>query len=188
VLPASPQREIEINLPPRLLFGWGIGKVNFELVRVNLVRGAADPPKKELQVEDEPWVTDKDVQAACAPRVGRRGTPTKSRQDSDVVKGRGGRGLQPVGVQTMRAGGSSPRLTAASTGPRPCVRRACRVSSATEPRSSRFIASRETSTHVHASRPSAAVDRTDHEAQMLFRFGVSLVDSLTLHSPATRSP
>jgi hypothetical protein len=96
------------------------------------------------------------------------------------------RALHPVGVQTMRAGGSSPCLTAASTGLRPCVRSACRVASATSPRSSRFMASRETSTRVHTSRPSDAVDLTDHEAQTSFFSGVTLFDSLTLHFSVTR--
>jgi hypothetical protein len=97
------------------------------------------------------------------------------------------RALHPVGVQTMRAGGSSPRLTAASTGLRPCVLSACRVTSATSPLSSRFIASRVTSTRVQTSRPSVVVDLTDHEAQTSFFSGVTLFDSLTLHFSVTCS-
>jgi hypothetical protein len=104
------------------------------------------------------------------------------RQDSDVVKGMGTRALQPVGVQTMRAGGSSPRLRAASTGLRPCVLRASRVSSETEPRSSWSIDARETSTVVETSRPSRFVDLIDQDALMLFELGGILTDSLTLHA------
>jgi len=98
------------------------------------------------------------------------------------------RALQPDGEQTIRAGGSSPRLTAASTGLRPCVLKASRVSAATEPFSSWLIAARETSTLVQTSRPSEAVDLTDQEAPMLFELAVSLADSLTLHPSATLSP
>ena len=125
---------------------------------------------------------------ACAPPVRAAGRADQASSRSKVIKGSGARARQPVGVQTMRAGGSSPRLTAVSTGLRPCVRRACRVSSATEPCSSRSIASRETSTRVLTSRPSDPVDRTDQEAQTLLLSGESLVDSLTLHPPPIRSP
>src|SRR6266508_733168 len=52
------------------------------------------------------------------------------------------RAVQPDAEQTMRAGGSPPRLTIASTGPRPCVLKADRVSLATEPFASWFIAAR----------------------------------------------
>src|SRR5215211_6044403 len=95
------------------------------------------------------------------------------------------RALHPVGVQTMRAGGSSPRLTAASTGLRPCVRSAWRVASATTPPSRRFRASRVTSTRVHTSRPSE-VDLTDHDAQTSFFSGVTRFDSLTLQFSVIR--
>jgi hypothetical protein len=125
---------------------------------------------------------------ACSPPVRAAGRADQASSRSKVIKGSGARARQPVGVQTMRAGGSSPRLTAVSTGLRPCVRRACRVSSATEPCSSRSIASRETSTRVLTSRPSDPVDRTDQEAQTLLLSGESLVDSLTLHPPPIRSP
>ena len=70
---------------------------------------------------------------ACSPPVRAAGRADQASSRSKVIKGSGARARQPVGVQTMRAGGSSPRLTAVSTGLRPCVRRACRVSSATEP-------------------------------------------------------
>jgi hypothetical protein len=50
------------------------------------------------------------------------------------------------------------------------------------------MASRETSTRVHTSRPSGAVDLTDQEAQTSFFSGVSLFDSLTFHAPLTLSP
>jgi hypothetical protein len=52
------------------------------------------------------------------------------------------RAVQPDAEQTIRAGGSPPRLTIASTGPRPCVLKADRVSLATEPFASWFIAAR----------------------------------------------
>ena len=96
------------------------------------------------------------------------------------------RALQPDGEQTIRAGGSSPRLTAASTGLRPCVLKASRVSGATEPVSSWPITAKETSTVVQTSRPSEAVDLIDQEAPMLSELGGTLADSLTLHPSATR--
>jgi hypothetical protein len=52
------------------------------------------------------------------------------------------RAVQPEAEQTIRVGGSAPRLTMASTGPRPCVLKAWRVSMATEPFASWFIAAR----------------------------------------------
>jgi len=36
-------------------------------MRMHLRRGTANPPQEELQVEEKPWVTDEDVQAADAP-------------------------------------------------------------------------------------------------------------------------
>jgi hypothetical protein len=93
--------------------------------------------------------------------------------------------VQPAAVQTMRAGGSLPRLTAASTGLRPCVLKASRVSSATGPFSSLSMAARETSTRVQTSRPSEAVDLIDQEAPKLLLSGVSRADSRTRHSSAT---
>ena len=75
---------------------------------------------------------------------------------------------QPEAEQIIRAGGSFPRLTAASTALLPCVRKASRVSSATTPFSSCPIAARDTSTLVQTSRcPSRDVDLTDQEAPML---------------------
>jgi hypothetical protein len=41
---------------------------------------------------------------------------------------------------------------------------------------------------VTVSRPSRVLDLTDHDAPMLCELGVSLVDSLTVHSRATFSP
>jgi hypothetical protein len=60
----------------RLLLAWGAGNLNFEIVRADLVGGAADPLQEELQVEEQPWVGDEDVQAAVAPRSGRSGELT----------------------------------------------------------------------------------------------------------------
>jgi len=96
--------------------------------------------------------------------------------------------LHPVGVHTMRAGGSSPRLTAASTGLRPWVLKASLVSSATTPFSSFAIASRETSRRVRTSRPSREVDRIDQEAPMFFESGATLADSLTRHIDSVIEP
>ena len=112
-----------------------------------------------------------------------------SRRYGDVESGSGSRALQPLGAHRIRVGGSSPRLTAVSTGLRPCVLRASRVSSATTPFSSRSIATRDTSTVVRTSRPSCAVDLIDQEAPIFFERGVSRVDSRTLHrGSATCSP
>ena len=96
--------------------------------------------------------------------------------------------VQPDAVQKMRPGGSSPRLTAASTGLRPCVLKASRVSSATGPLSSLSMAARETSTRVQTSRPSEAVDLIDQEAPTLLLSGASRADSRTRHSSATALP
>jgi hypothetical protein len=79
-------------------------------------------------------------------------------------------------------------LTAASTGLRPCVLKANRVSAATEPVSSWPITARKTSTVVQTSRPSEAEDLIDQEAALLFELGVSLADSLTRHPSTTPSP
>jgi hypothetical protein len=98
------------------------------------------------------------------------------------------RAWQPDAEQTIRAGGSSPRLTTVSTGLRPWVLSASRVSCATSPFASWFIAARKTSTTVVVSRPSRVLDLTDQDAPMLCELGGSLVDSLTVHSRATLSP
>jgi hypothetical protein len=80
-------------------------------------------------------------------------------------------------------------LTAASTGLRPCVLKANRVSAATEPVSSWPITARKTSTVVQTSRPSEAEDLiVDQEAALLFELGVSLANSLTRHPSTTPSP
>jgi hypothetical protein len=63
-------------------------------------------------------------------------------QGFPLVSPRPYRAVQPDAEQTIRAGGSPPRLTIASTGPRPCVLKADRVSLATEPFASWFMAAR----------------------------------------------
>jgi hypothetical protein len=59
-----------------------------------------------------------------------------------LVSSQSQRAVQPDAEQTIRVGGSPPRLTIASTGPRPCVLKADRVSLATEPFASWFMAAR----------------------------------------------
>jgi hypothetical protein len=98
---------------------------------------------------------------------------------------RGASSRHPDAEQMILAGGSSPRLTIASTGLRPCVRRASLVSSATEPLWSWFIAARETSTIVRSSRPPGPVTRTDQEAPMLRVLGSRLVASRTTQDTAS---
>jgi hypothetical protein len=49
-----------------LLFAWSTRYFDLELVPVHLNGRAADPPQEELQVVDEPWIADEDVQAADA--------------------------------------------------------------------------------------------------------------------------
>jgi len=61
------------------------------------------------------------------------------------------------------------------------------VSFATDPFASLSMTARSTSTTVEVSRPSRALDRTDHEAATLSELGVTLVDSRTVHSEATLS-
>jgi hypothetical protein len=52
----------------RLLRARRAGNLDFEVVCVDLVGGAADPLQEELQVEEQPWVGDEDVQSrSCAP-------------------------------------------------------------------------------------------------------------------------
>ena len=63
-LPSSPERQVERNLPMRLLLTRCIANVNLELVWVNPIGGTASSPQKELQIKKKPWVTDKDVHAA----------------------------------------------------------------------------------------------------------------------------
>jgi hypothetical protein len=93
---------------------------------------------------------------------------------------------QPSFEQTIRAEGSWPARTRASTALRPCVLKAIRVSFATVPRSRLAIAVRDTSTTVEACRPSSASSRTTQEAPTSFEPGLALTDSLTRH--ATASP
>lgn len=93
---------------------------------------------------------------------------------------------QPSFEQTIRAEGSWPARTRASTALRPCVLKAIRVSFATVPRSRLAIAVRDTSTTVEACRPSSASSRTTQEAPTSFEPGSALTDSLTRH--ATASP
>ena len=119
-----------------------------------------------------------------ATRPTRRG---HSRSISSATLVRSYRASQPDAEQTIRAGGSSPRFTTTSTGPRPWVARANRVSFATDPFASLSMTARSTSTTVEVSRPSRALDRTDHEAATLSELGVTLVDSRTVHSEATLS-
>jgi hypothetical protein len=75
-------------------------------------------------------------------RMRRRTDPAPSPQCFPLVSPQPYRAVQPDAEQTIRAGGSPPRLTIASTGPRPCVLKADRVSLATEPFASWFIAAR----------------------------------------------
>jgi hypothetical protein len=57
-----------------LFLAWGIGHLDVELMRVNMGRGTAHPLQKALQVEEKPWVTDENVQAAGdAPEWPQRG-------------------------------------------------------------------------------------------------------------------
>jgi hypothetical protein len=68
---------------------------------MNLVRGAADPPQEELQVKEESWVADEDVQAAGVPRVAAMGSPSHYRRDAARVKVRSGQEFCLVGLVTI---------------------------------------------------------------------------------------
>jgi hypothetical protein len=74
LLPPLPQGQVEAHLSARLFLAWGIGHLDVELMRVNMGRGTAHPLQKALQVEEKPWVTDENVQAAGdAPEWPQRG-------------------------------------------------------------------------------------------------------------------
>ena len=75
-LPTLPERQVELELSVRLRCAWRTGNLDFEGVCIHRVGGAADPLQKELQVEEQPWVGDEDVQAAVAPRSCRSGELT----------------------------------------------------------------------------------------------------------------
>jgi hypothetical protein len=68
------RRQVELHLPSSLCFARGAEHLDFKLMRMSMTRGAAHPPQEELQVEEKPWVTDEDAQAAdAAPEWPQRG-------------------------------------------------------------------------------------------------------------------
>lgn len=75
-LPTLPERQVKLELSVRLRCAWRTGNLDFEVVCIDLVGGAADPLQEELQVEEQPWVGDEDVHAAIAPRSCRSGELT----------------------------------------------------------------------------------------------------------------
>lgn len=72
-LASLPESEVEADLATGLLLALCFGHDDFDLMRVGLSGRAARSTQEELQVEQEPWVADKDVQAAGASRSGRNG-------------------------------------------------------------------------------------------------------------------
>jgi len=77
-LPTLPERQVELELSVRLRCAWRTGNLDFEVVCIDLVGGAADPLQEELQVEEQPWVGDEDVHAAIAPGVAAAGSSPHS--------------------------------------------------------------------------------------------------------------
>ena len=72
-LASPPDLEVDRYLPTRLLVAWRVRNDDLDPMRLDLGRCAAQPSQEELQVEEEAWVANEDVQSAHAPRSGRNG-------------------------------------------------------------------------------------------------------------------
>jgi len=69
----SPDREIDTHHPPRLARVRRARDGDFEAVTPSLRSDEASVQQELLEVADEPWSVDEDVQAAWALRSGRNG-------------------------------------------------------------------------------------------------------------------
>ena len=63
MLPPLPESQVELHLPSGLFLVRRAVYLDLKLVRIRLGHGTAQPPQRELQVEEKAWVTDENVQS-----------------------------------------------------------------------------------------------------------------------------